>query len=71
MTAGAGSLNGAELHQFWMTALGGTGRSEVLVGCIQRLLGGAVTATQVKDCILPFLDRRHRIELTKDELLTR
>ena len=68
MTSGAGALTGQQLYQFWMTALGGRGRSEVLFGCINHLLAGG-TPTQIRNCIVSFLDGAHRIALDKDDLL--
>jgi len=67
---GPGNLTGAQLQVFWSTSLGGTGRSEVLAGSIQTLIGaGGLTGAQIGTLIGNFLDRAHRITLDKDQVL--
>ena len=67
---GPGNLTGAQLQLFWSTSLGGTGRSEVLVGSIQTLIGpGGLTGIQISALIGHLLDGAHRITLDKDQVL--
>jgi hypothetical protein len=81
LLTGQQSLTGVELNAFWAAALGPTGRSELVMRCVQQLSGptSPLSGQQIRDLILLFLSGtactacaqpNRKLILTKSQLLT-